>query len=182
MQDFGLNKHGLDITVECNLRITDFLDVIFHLRIGKYYPNRKVNNELLYIQKQSNHPLSITKQNSAMINKRISNISCDKECFDKAATDYNNALKNSCFNKNIKFTLRPPEIKRSRNILWFNRPFSSNVKTNIGKIFLQLLDKHFLKHHKYYNVKIRYNCMQNMTSVIQNHKTNLEQRKGTAKQ
>ena len=117
-----------------------------------------------------------------MINKRISNISCDKECFDKAATDYNNALKNSCFNKNIKFTLRPPEIKRSRNILWFNPPFSCNVKSNIGKIFLQLLDKHFPKHHKYYNVKISYSCMQNMTCVIQNNNTNLEQKKGTAKQ
>ena len=41
--------------------------------------------------------------------KRISNISCDKESFDKAAPDYNNALKNSGFNENIKFTPRPPK-------------------------------------------------------------------------
>ena len=87
-------KHGLNITVECNLRITDFLDVTFDLRTRKYYPYRKVNNELLYIHKQSNHPLSITRQIPAMISKIISNISCDKECFDKAALDYNNALKN----------------------------------------------------------------------------------------
>ena len=101
---------------------------------------------------------------------------------NQAATDYNNALKNSCFNENIKFTLRPPQRKRSRNILWFNPPFSSNVKTNIGKILLRLLDKHFQKHHKYYNVKLSYSRMQNMTSAIQNHSTNLEQRKATAKQ
>ena len=53
-------NHGLNITVECNLRITDFLDVTFDLRIGKYYPYRKVNSELLYIHKQSNQLSSIT--------------------------------------------------------------------------------------------------------------------------
>ena len=130
-------KHGLNITVECNLRITDFLDVTFDLRTGKYYPYRKVNNKLLYIHKQSNHPPSITKQIPAMISKGISNISCDKECFDKAAPVYNNALKNSSFNENIKFTPQPPKRRKySRNILWFNLPFSSNVRTIIGKIFL----------------------------------------------
>ena len=108
----------------------------------------------------------------------MSNISCDKECFNKAAPVYNNSLKNSGFNKNIKFTPRPPKRrKRSRNILWFNPPFSSNVKTNIGKISLRLLDKDFPKHHKYYklfnNVKKSYSCMQNMASLIQNHNTNL---------
>ena len=115
-----------------------------------------------------------------MISKRISNISCDKECFDKAAPVYNNALRNSGFNENIKFTPRPPKRrKRSRSIIWFNAPFSSNVKTNIGKLFLRLLDKHFPKHHKHYklfnrnNVKISYSCMQKMTSIIQNHNTNL---------
>ena len=53
------------------------------------------------------------------------------------------------------------------------------MKTNIGKIFLRLLEKHFPKHHKYYklfeknNVKISYSCIQNIASVIQNHSTNL---------
>ena len=28
-----------------------------------------------------------------MVSKKISNISCNKECLDKAAPDYNNALK-----------------------------------------------------------------------------------------
>ena len=115
-----------------------------------------------------------------MISKRISNISCDKGCFDKAAPDYNNALKNSGFNEDIKLTPQPPKRrKRSRNILWFNPPFSSIMKTNIAKIFLQLLDKLFPKHQKYYKlfnrntVKISYSFKQNKASVIQNHNTNL---------
>ena len=87
-------KHGLNITVESNLQMTDFLGVTFDLRTRTSHPYRKVNNELLYIHKQSNQSPSITKHIPAMISERISNISCDKECFDKAALDYNNALKN----------------------------------------------------------------------------------------
>ena len=33
--------------------------------------------------------------------------------------------------------------KMRRNIFWFNPPFSQNVKTNIGKMFLKLIRKHF---------------------------------------
>lgn len=44
-----------------------------------------------------------------MISKRISNILYDKECFDKAPPDCKNGLKNSGFDKNIKFTPRSPK-------------------------------------------------------------------------
>ena len=37
---------------------------------------------------------------------------------------------------------------RSRSIIWFNPPFSQNVKTNIGKIFLKLIIKIFPSHHR----------------------------------
>ena len=92
-------KHGLNITVECNLRITEFLDFTFDLRTGKYYPYRKVKHEFLYIHKQSNDPPFITKQIPTMISKRIFNISCGKECFDKGVTVYNNALKTAVSTK-----------------------------------------------------------------------------------
>ena len=92
-------KHGLNITVECNLRITEFLDFTFDLRSGKYYPYGKVKHEFLYIHKQLNDPPFITKQIPAMISKRISNISCGKECFDKASPVYNNALKTAVSTK-----------------------------------------------------------------------------------
>ena len=133
-------------------------------------------NYYIFTDNQTTYHLS----NPAMISKRISNISCDKECFDKVAPVYNNALKNSGFNKNIKFTPWPSKRrKRSRNILWFNPPFSSKVKTNIGNFWGGFLDKHSSKNHKYYklfsrnNVKISYSCRQNIGSVIQNHNTNL---------
>ena len=64
-------ENGLNITVECNLAITDFLDVTFDLKFGTYYPYRKQNNEILYVHKQSNHPPSIIKQIPSMISKRV---------------------------------------------------------------------------------------------------------------
>ena len=100
-------QSGLSITDECNLQIADFLDVTFHLSTDKYYPHRKDNNQLLYINKQSNHVPTIIKQISSMVSRRISDISCKKEYFDKAAPAYNNALKLSGFNKNIQFRSTP---------------------------------------------------------------------------
>ena len=48
-------ENCLNITVQCNLAITDFLDVTFDLKSGTYYPYRKQNNEILYIHKRTIH-------------------------------------------------------------------------------------------------------------------------------
>ena len=156
------------------------MDVTFDLRTDKYYPYRKDNNQLLYINKQSNHPPTIIKQISSMVSRRISDLSCNKEYFDKAAPAYNNALKFSSFNENIQFTSTPPPRRnRNRKIIWFNPSYIVNVKTNIGRIFLRLIDKHLPRHHKYCklfnrnNVQLSYSYMPNMRSVIRNHDTSL---------
>ena len=50
-----------------------------------------------------------------------------------------------------------------------------NVKTNIGRKFLNLISKHFPKEHKFHstinrsNVKVSYGCMDNMASFIMKH-------------
>ena len=51
--------NGFNIIIETNLSITKYLDVMFKLKTGKYYPYRKQNNSLQYIHEQSNHPPSI---------------------------------------------------------------------------------------------------------------------------
>ena len=76
-------KEGLSITIETNLIETDFLDVTFKLARKKYFPFRKANNTPLYINTFSKHPPTIIKQLPRMINKRISDLSCNKEEFDK---------------------------------------------------------------------------------------------------
>ena len=124
--------NGLNTTAEFNLIVIDSLDVTFDLKSASYYPYRKPNNELLYINKHSNHPPSMINQIPSMISNRISQKSCDENHFDKAAPDYNIALKNSGFNGNVTYI----PFKRQtckRQIIWFISPYSANVKTNVGK-------------------------------------------------
>ena len=41
---------------------------------------------------------------------------------------------------------------RKRNIIWFNPPCSKSLKTNIGKYFFRLLNKHFPQYVRYRQV------------------------------
>ena len=69
---------GLDITIDVNADEVNFLDVTFSLSNGRYKPYSKPNNEILYINKQSNHPPTILRQLPSMIEKRISDLSFSK--------------------------------------------------------------------------------------------------------
>ena len=106
-----------------------------------------------------------------MISNRIFENCCDKTHFDKAAPDYNIALKNSGFNENITYIASPSKREtRKRQIIWFNLPYSANGKTNVVEIFMRLVDRHFPRHGKYYelfnrnNMNLSYSCMPNMSS------------------
>ena len=78
---------------------------------------------------------------------------------------------NVVYHHTIKLN-KPP---RKRNIIWFNPPYSKNVKTNVAQKFLRLIDKHFPKTsklHKIFNrntVKVSYSCMPNVKSTISSH-------------
>ena len=84
-----------------------------------------------------------------MISKRVSGISCDCNHFNKAAPNYNTALKKSGFNENMKYSPSQPKQRNGkRQIIWFNHPpYSVNVKSNAGKLFIRLIDKHFNSKH-----------------------------------
>ena len=133
--------------------------------------NEEAYKNPLYIHAQSNHPPIIKKHLLQMIGQRISDLSCDKVAFEKAAPEYNQALQRSGFKYTIMYKpLQSPlhrsnnnnKKKRKRNIIWFNPSFSENVATNIGKEFFSLLSKHFPpnnRHHKIFNkqnVKLSY--------------------------
>ena len=129
---------GLKITIEASLKTVNFLDVTLDLGNESYKPYRKPSDNPLYINASSNHPPSILKQLPKNISKRVSGISSSKEIFDQAAPYYNDALKASGYREKIEF--QPPETaakqesqKRKRKVIWFNPPYSMNVKTNIAK-------------------------------------------------
>ena len=73
--------------------------------------------------------------------------------------------------------------KWKRNIIWFSPPYSKNLKTNVGKIFFKLLNKHFPKANKLQKIlnrtaiKITYCCKKNVNSIITAHTNFLLNRK-----
>ena len=121
----------------------------------EYKPYRKPNDDPLYINKHSNHPPSILRQLPTTINKRISTLSPDKQTFEDAAPAYPNALGHSNFSHKLEYTpheTQRPRRNRQRSVIWFNPPFSKNVKTNIARSFLHLVDTHFPAGHKLYKI------------------------------
>ena len=60
----------------------------------------------------------------------------------------------------------PSQLKqknRKRQIISFNPPYSVNVKTNVGKLFMRLTDKHFPRHSH----------IPSMKNVIQKHNSKI---------
>ena len=143
------NDNGLKITICMNLVQVDFLDITMNLENDKFWPYRKPNNEPLYINKLSNHPPNILKELPSMIEKRISELSCDVNEFEKCKPLYEEALARSGFHCALKYNQPTVRRNRPRNIMWYNPPYNASVKTNIGKNFIVLLGKHFPVHHKF---------------------------------
>ena len=84
---------------------------------------------------------------------RISDLSCNKEEFDKVKSICESALKDSGHISSMSYnTSNTQNARKNRNrkIIWFNPPYSKYVKTNIGKLFIKLVRKHFPKNNKYH--------------------------------
>ena len=176
-------KFGLRITAEVNHQVVNFLHITLNLRDEEYLPYRKPNNDPLYIDSRSNHPPAIIQQLPKSINRRISTLSSSESVYKSVANTYESALKNSNYKTKLEYApdsssdnhTPSNKRKRKRHIIWFNPPFSRNVRSNIGRDFLKLIDKHFPKTnelHKIFNrntVKVSYSCLENVKSVISKH-------------
>ena len=112
------------------------------------------------------------------INKRLSEISIDKNSINQSASLYQKALDDSGYHHHLTFT---PSLMQSlnstrrncrRNVIWYNPPFSKNVATNVGRMLLKILYEEFPESHvlhKIFNlntVKISYSCMLNLKQII----------------
>ena len=115
-----------------------------------------------------------------MIQKRLSSLSKTKDIFDKANTPYQNTLKNSGYNTKLEFDkncniAQKKRRKRKKKVFYYNLPFCTSVKTNIGREFLKLVEKHFSKSGTFSKIfnrnttKISYSCMPNLESQITRH-------------
>ena len=171
------NDQGLKITVQMNLEQTDFLDVTLDMKTGRFYPYRKPDDKPLYISSKSNHPPAVMKHVPDGINARLSTISSSQEEFERCKPMYEEALRKSGFDSTLQFN-HDNKLKsraRRRQVIWFNPPFSANVKTCLARQTLKLVDKHFPRHHRYSkifnrkSVKVSYCCMDSMARIIQSH-------------
>ena len=174
---------GFKIEIKTNLKIVDFLDITFNLSNVTYKPYRKPNDNLLYVNTSSNQSLQIIKELPTSTAKRLSKNSSSIEIFNSAKVEYENALENSGYHSiKLNYTQtkeNKSKHNRSRNIIWFNPPYSRNVITNVAKSFLNLLDHHFPKSnklHKIFNrntVKVSYSYTESISSIISSHNKKL---------
>lgn len=186
---------GLKVTIEVNRKTVDFLDITLCLANGRYQPFRKPNDTPLYVNTMSNHPPAVIKNIPKGVGIRLSSISSDREVFDNATPVYANALAESGYPKEVPYITRDEDTENSskkkkqrrRNIIWFNPPYSMNVKTNIGGRFLKLISKHFpkgCKLHKIFNkntLKLSYSCTPNLSARIKGHNKSILQPKEPTK-
>ena len=137
------------------MKTVNYLDVTLDFENSTYRPYQKENNQIKYINIKFNNPPSIIKQISkqpiiyhqANLKSRLSSLSSSEEIFDDSVIPYQDALDKSGYKHKLKYKANiytaSNKKQRKRNIIWFNPPYSKHVKTNIGKIFLNLIKKHF---------------------------------------
>ena len=75
----------------------------------------------------------------------------------------------------VKRKCQEQQTKQKTNVIWFNPPFSVNLKTKVRYYFLNLIRKHFPPRHKFSKllnrstIKVTYSCMPNIKAEIHKH-------------
>ena len=116
-----------------------------------------------------------------MVNIRLTSLYINEDEFNKTKHLYENALKSSGFNKNLKF--KNIQTKSSRNrkrkVVWFNPPSNAQMKTSISKVFFKVVRKHFHRRHHYKKIfntntiKLSYSCSPNVKNLIKQHNSSI---------
>ena len=82
-----------------------------------------------------------------MVNNRINSLSKNKEVFVKSKPIYNKTLRDSAFRNSLNFELKtklePRNRHRKREFIYYIQPFDISAKQNLGKLFFDLINKHF---------------------------------------
>ena len=85
------------------MKLVNYLDVTLNLNNSNYKPYHKPDNEILYIHKDSNHPLSILNQIPKSTEKRISTLSSNETIFNESKKIYQKALEKSSYQQTLKY-------------------------------------------------------------------------------
>ena len=130
--------------------MVDYLDVPLNFNDDTYRLFHKYNNDqTIYIHVESDHSSQTIKKTARSIEKRLSHLFSPIRNFKIFCEQL---LRHCGYNEKLNYTKENNKINQKfcqRKILWFNRPYSKSEKTNIGKLFLRLIKKHFHPTHKY---------------------------------
>ena len=98
----------------------------------------------MYIKNCSNHPPTVIKPIPKSISKQLSDLSSNKDIFEKSKRAYSDDLTRSGFKGKLHDN---NDSKQQRHkTIWYNPPYSTNMNINIGKkTFLDMIKKHFPK-------------------------------------
>ena len=120
-------ENELKITIQCNLKIVDYLDVTFNLTDSSYRPFNKTNNEINYIHKQSNHPPSIINQLLLPVARRLSKLSLNERILNYSIPTYQEALIKAGYNHKLTYSKQDQKKdnsqQRKRQMIWFKPPY-----------------------------------------------------------
>ena len=148
------------------------------MRSHQSYQTLCVKQCVLYIDRKSNHPPSVTENTAISVQNRLSMLSSNKDIFYKAAPPYQLALDTAGYKHKLEYTQPSTQHKRRKNRrkeTFFNPPWSQNVKTNIGAKFLKSVGECFPAGHPLHSIlnrhtlKVSYRTMPNMARVISKH-------------
>ena len=169
-----LKTSDLKIKAITNIKVVNFLDVTFDLNTKTYRPYSKPNTNLVYVHVDSDHPPTVTKSVPKTVETRLSMCSSTKEIFEEVKVPYQQALKACGHKVNLEYKPRAKKKRvRTRVVTYFNPPFSKSVRTNIGRRFLQLIDKHFPAGSPLSKIMNR-NCVKLSYSTTKNMKRHID--------
>ena len=86
-------------------------------------------------------------------------------------------LKKSGFHEKLEYVreevdkhVKEENKRRKQKIIWFNPPYSNNVKSNVGKQFLKLVRQYFPKGNKLNKIFNKNTLkVRNMSSILTSH-------------
>ena len=88
-------NNGLDVIIECTMKLVNYLDVTFNLNDGTYRPYKKLDNIIQYRHFETNHTPNIIKQIPKPIEKPFCQLSSNEEIINESATFYEEKLHQS---------------------------------------------------------------------------------------
>ena len=177
-------QYGLKLVVQTNAKVVEYLDLKLNLNDRTHRAFKKPNDRPVYVNSKSNHPPAVIKSLPENINNRLSMLACNEEIFEEDKYPYQEALRNAGYKKQLKYNKERMDQRkkvrhRDRQVCWFNPPWSANVKTPVGKMFLDLIDRYFPHSHplhKVFNrntIKMSYCTCKNLKAHIDGHNRNI---------